>query len=86
MVARRVTREELERLEEDVNRLLDNIKVQVEGRYGYYALDYCLTSNYDPTFKRCRLVDGTLVTGLSKRELAEVLRGLRELLLREKRR
>ena len=85
MAARRVTLKELERLEEDVNRLLDNIKVQVEGRYGYYALDYCLTSNYDPTFKRCRLVSGTLVTG-SKREVAEFLKGLRELLLREKRR
>ena len=86
MAARRVTRRTLERLEEDVNRLLDNVKVQVGSRYGYYALDYCLVSNYDPALKRCRLVDGTLVAGLSARELADFLEGMRELLLREKRR
>mgnify|MGYP000651508123 CR=1 FL=1 len=79
----RVGRAELRRLEREVNSLLRNVKIQVGRRYGYYALDFCLAEDYDPVLGRCEVVRGTLVTGVTGSQMADILRALREILTRE---
>jgi hypothetical protein len=65
--------EELEAKIERINDLLKNINLKLARRYGYWAIDY---TNKEGIMK------GTLATGLSRREVRDILDAI-ETLLRE---
>jgi hypothetical protein len=70
----RVTLEELEVKIERINDLLKNINLKLAGRYGYWAIDY---TNKEGIMK------GTLVAGLSRREVKDILDAIERLLREE---
>ncbi len=72
----KVTKKDLEMRERRVNELLNNVKVRVEYRYGYTAID--LT---DENGK----VKDTLISGLTKSQAYDILASIEKILVLEKR-
>jgi len=68
---KRVTLKDLERAEASANCFLKRIRLRVEGRYGYTAIDIT-----DPNGR----VIGTLVAGLTKREALTILQAIKRVL------
>jgi hypothetical protein len=68
----RITRERLDVAAENLNRRLNStIKIVVEGRNGYYALDKYAWNDYDGLAQGRWICMGTIYAGKSKRELYE---------------
>jgi len=66
----RITKKDLEAMEERVNDLLEKIKLRVGYRYGYVAID----------LERNGRVFDTLVAGLTKRGAYDVLYCIRQVI------
>ncbi len=71
----RVTKKDLEMEERRVNGLLNNVKVRVEYRYGYTAIDL--------TDENGRFKD-TLISGLTKSQAYDILTSIEKILMLER--
>jgi len=68
--------EYIESLEKTINEKLKNINIQVQRRYGYYAID-----SYRKGTNNCL---DTIQTGMTRKELIETLEAIKRILWYER--